>query len=109
MRALQWFSYYGQSPKVILVIENEEQMVIEALILLTFLSLIGFDILLFVPTCYNTIETHILSDFIYDKHTIGESIINVPVDAITKLTATLANKNVQQNNKSKGFLGKLFN
>lgn len=109
LRALQWFSYYGQSPKVILVIENEEQMIIEALILLTFLSLIGFDILLFVPTCYNTIETHILSDFIYDKHTIGESIINVPVDAITKLTATLANKNVQQSNKSKGFLGKLFN
>ena len=103
LRTIQWYMYYSQSPKVIIVSADESQISIESTILLTFLSLIGFDILIFVPTCYNTIETQVTKNLIYDKHIIGESVTDIPVDNIIK-----GNTINKESERKKGLFSRIF-
>ena len=109
-RVIQWYMYYNESPKVILVMESEQSLALQSVILLVFLSMMGFDILVFVPTCYNTIENRVTESFIYDKHIIGESMLNIKVDEIKQLPDLVegSNENVMDEPKKKGFFSRLF-
>lgn len=77
VRSLQSFDFTKKNPKVVAVCTTEQVCPLEDAILLTFMNLIGFDIVLFVPTGYQTIERylndnfpieHQIGDYIYDLH-----------------------------------------
>lgn len=78
VRSLQSFDFTKKNPKIVAVCTTEQVCPLEDAILLTFLNLIGFDVVLFVPTGYQTIERH-LNDNYPVEHQIGEYIYDLHV------------------------------
>jgi hypothetical protein len=74
LQAIQWFEFYNENPNVIVLLPNEAVLNTGDAVRLLFLSLMGFDILLFVPTCYNVLNNNFTMEFQYDTHNIGESV-----------------------------------
>lgn len=77
VRMLQSFDFTKKNPKLVAVCTSEQVCSLEDVILLTFLNLVGFDIVLFVPTGYQTVERflndnypveHQIGDYVYDLH-----------------------------------------
>ena len=77
IRMLQSFDFTKKNPKVVAVCTGEQVCSLEDTILLTFLNLVGFDVVLFVPTGYQTLERflndnypveHQIGDYVYDLH-----------------------------------------
>ncbi len=74
VRLLQQFDFTKRNPKLIYLITTETLMSPEDSIYVTFLSLLGFDVLFYVPTGYNIenhfnkkrMEEHQLGDYMYD-------------------------------------------
>ncbi len=75
VRLIQKFDFTKVNPKVIYVHTGDGIVSIEDAIMLTFLNLIGFDIILFTPTGYNMLGTYIndcniveyqIGDYFYD-------------------------------------------
>lgn len=71
IRMLQSFDFTKRNPKVVAILAGEQACSLEEAILLTFLNLIGFDVALFVPTGYQTIERFLNEGFPIE-HQIGE-------------------------------------
>ena len=55
-RMIQSFDFTKKNPKIVCIHTAEREGTLEDAIFLTFLSLVGFDVVLFVPTGYQTIE-----------------------------------------------------
>ena len=111
LRIIQWCMYYNESPKVVLVSTDERIICIEGIILLVFLSLMAFDTVVFVPTCYNSIENRVNPSFQYDRHIIGEAIYNLNTRGITQmapLDPDNCGNNSKKTQKKSGFFSKLF-
>ena len=68
---IQKFDFTKKNPKLIYVNTTEAMISLEDTILVTFLSLIGFDVIFFVPTGYQCIEKH-FAKRIMEEHQIGE-------------------------------------
>ena len=104
LQYIQWFEFYTYNPNLVLMLNTEKALTKEQFILLLFLKLVGFDILIFVPTCYSSIERFVGPEFIYDTHKIGEANYNVIVNEM------YVTPNIQINDKPKkqGFFSKLF-
>ena len=58
LRMIQKFDFTKKNPKIIYIITGETGLSLEDTIYTTFLNLIGFDILFFVPTGYQCIERY---------------------------------------------------
>ena len=71
IRMLQRFDFTKKNPKLVCVCASEQTASLEDAILLTFLNLVGFDVVLFVPTGYQTIERS-LNEPLLVEHQIGE-------------------------------------
>ena len=76
-----------KNPKVVAVCASEQACSLEDAILIAFLNLLGFDIALFVPTGYQTIERyfneglpveHQVGDYLYDLRIPDFNTISVP-------------------------------
>ena len=78
VRMLQSFDFTKKNPKIVAVCTGEQVCSLEDAILLTFLNLIGFDIVLFAPTGYQIIEQH-LNDNYPVEHQIGEYMYDLQV------------------------------
>ena len=76
LRMLQAFDFTRKSPKVVCVDAREDGATLQDAILLTLLNLVGFDVALFVPTGYRTIE-RFLADNLPVEHQIGEYIYDL--------------------------------
>lgn len=76
LRMLQAFDFTRKSPKVVCVDAKEDGATLQDAILLTLLNLVGFDVALFVPTGYRTIE-RFLADNLPVEHQIGEYIYDL--------------------------------
>ena len=76
LRMLQAFDFTRRNPKVVCVDAREGGASLQDAILLTLLNLIGFDIALFVPTGYQTIE-RFLADNLPVEHQTGEYIYDL--------------------------------
>ena len=76
LRMLQAFDFTRKSPKVVCVDAKEGGATLQDAILLTLLNLVGFDVALFVPTGYQTIE-RFLADNLPVEHQIGEYIYDL--------------------------------
>ena len=73
LRLIQGFDFTKKNPKVVAVSTKDEMPTLEDAILLTFLNRVGFDIAMFVPTGYQTIERY-LKDCLPIEHQIGAFI-----------------------------------
>lgn len=78
VRMLQSFDFTKKNPKVVAICTGEQVCSIEDVILLTFLNLVGFDVVLFVPTGYQTVE-RFLNDNYPVEHQIGEYVYDLSV------------------------------
>ena len=84
VRMLQGFDFTRENPKLVCLATDERGASLEDAILMTFLNLAGFDIAIFVPTGYQSIERH-LNDNLPVSHQVGEYMydLNVPdLDAL---------------------------
>ncbi|MBE6035768.1 MAG: hypothetical protein E7222_13885 [Clostridiales bacterium] len=86
LRLIQKYDFTKQIPKVILVHTKESSGSAEDSILLAYLNLIGFDIVMFVPTGYTTVERFYTRP-IFVEHQVGEYKYDLEIpdfDGITK-------------------------
>ena len=105
LRIIQWFNYTGYNPNVIVCSTDENIMSFSMLLLIRFFNKLGFDILIFVPTCYNSVEKY-LNYTEYDKYDIGRPMYDVDV---TGIEIRENNENyVRETQKKKGILSKFF-
>ena len=77
-RMIQNFDFTKTNPKIIYINTGEKIISLEDSILMAFLSLIGFDVLFFVPTGYRTVENFYNSD-IPDEHQAGTYIYDLRI------------------------------
>ena len=71
IRLIQKFDFTKKNPKLIYINTGETMISLEDSILIAFLNLIGFDILFFVPTGYNSVEKYFTGNLM-EEHQIGE-------------------------------------
>ena len=77
VRLLQQFDFTKKNPKLIYIMTSEVLLSAEDSIYVTFLNLLGFDVLFFVPTGYN-IENH-FNKKLLEEHQIGEYVYDLEV------------------------------
>jgi len=79
LRLVQNFDFTKTNPKIVYINTTEKEMSLENAILMAFLNLVGFDILFFIPTGYQSIERY-FNKRIVEEHQAGEYIydLNVP-------------------------------
>ena len=70
LRRIQNFDFTKKNPKLIIISTTEETLSLEDSILVAFLNLVGFDILFFVPTGYQSIEKYFQKPF-PNEHQLG--------------------------------------
>ena len=63
LRRIQNFDFTKKNPKLIIISTTEETLSLDDSILVAFLNLVGFDILFFVPTGYQSIEKYFQKPF----------------------------------------------
>ncbi len=78
LRMIQKFDFTKKNPKLIYVNAAEQIISLEDTILVTFLNLIGFDILFFIPTGYQSVEKY-LNQNVMEEHQIGEYVYDLQV------------------------------
>ena len=86
LRLLQRFDFTKKNPKVVCVATDDRPASLEDAIMLTFLNLAGFDVALFVPTGYQTIERY-LNGRIPVEHRVGEYLYDLAVPDFSALPA----------------------
>lgn len=97
LRMLQAFDFTRKSPKVVAVDAKEGGATLQDAILLTLLNLLGFDVALFVPTGYQTVE-RFLADNLPVEHQIGEYVYDLTPPELDAIPQP----------KPAGWLGRLF-
>lgn len=98
LRLLQWFDFTKATPKLIVLNNNEREPTLLEAIYLLFLSYLGFDIAIIVPTMYRSIGA-VLSSSIYQDIQIGEPKFDISSRQIAQAF----------NGKASGFLSKIMN
>ena len=78
LRMLQSFDFTKKNPKLLCIDTGDGGASLEDAILITFLNLVGFDVVLFVPTGYQTIERY-LNDNLPVEHQAGEYMYDLVV------------------------------
>ena len=78
IRSLQNFDFTKKNPKLIYVIPGETKLSLEDTIYTAFLNLVGFDILFFVPTGYQCVETWFQKKVV-EEHQAGNYIYDLTV------------------------------
>lgn len=97
LKLIQCFDYPFKVPKIIIYDNNKITFNDEDSIVLSFLNLLGFDILILTPTGFNNIEQKIFNKY-FDTHKL-ETI---------KFDLELPDLNLFNANKAKSFLANLF-
>jgi hypothetical protein len=85
LQYIQWFEFYTYNPNLILTLLDTRTLSINEFIILALLQSLGFDVLIYVPTCYSSIEQLAGQYFIYESHIIGEANYNINVDSLVIL------------------------
>ena len=76
LRMVQSFDFTKKNPKLIYIITAETQLSLEDTIYAAFLNLVGFDVLFFVPTGYQSVERFYQRN-LPEEHQIGEYIYDL--------------------------------
>ena len=78
VRLIQKFDFTKRNPKFIYINTGEKIISLEDSILAAFLNLVGFDVLFFVPTGYQSVEKH-FNRKLMEEHQIGDYIYDLQV------------------------------
>lgn len=84
IRIIQKFDFTKKNPKIIYINTSETVISLEDSILTAFLNLVGFDIVFFVPTGYQSIEKYFTGKLM-EEHQIGEYIYDMQVPDLDNL------------------------
>lgn len=84
LRMIQKFDFTKKNPKIIYINTTETVISLEDTILVTILNLIGFDVIFFVPTGYQSIEKH-LNKKLMEEHQIGDYLYDLTVPDLNNL------------------------
>ena len=98
LRLIQKFDFTKKNPKLVYVNATEQVISLEDTILVTFLNLIGFDILFFIPTGYQSIEKY-FNQRVMEEHQIGEYVYDLQVPDL---------KNLPSNKSRQSWRNKIF-
>ena len=71
VRMIQKFDFTKKNPKLIYINTGETVISLEDSIVVAFLNLIGFDVIFFVPTGYQSVENHFTKKLM-EEHQIGQ-------------------------------------
>lgn len=85
VRMIQKFDFTKKNPKLIYINTSETIISLEDSILVAFLNLIGFDIVFFVPTGYQSIEKYFNKNLM-EEHQIGEYKYDLQVPDLKSLS-----------------------
>lgn len=85
IRMIQKFDFTKKNPKLVYINTGETVISLEDSILVAFLNLIGFDIVFFVPTGYQSIEKHFTKSLM-EEHQIGEYMYDMQVPDLNSLS-----------------------
>ena len=109
LQNIQWFEFYTYNPNLILILENQNIPNVNNMILLALLQNFGFDILIFVPTSYSSIENLVGPKFVYDTNIVGEANYNVDTHGLhVTNNIEIIESNTEKQNTKQGFFSKLF-
>ncbi len=97
VRLIQKFDFTKTNPKLLYINTGEMPISQEDAIITAFLNLIGFDVVFFVPTGYQTVERYFTKD-ILDEHQIGEYMYGLQVPKLKIPPPKPAKKNTLFNN-----------
>lgn len=89
VRLIQKFDFTKKNPKLIYINTSETVISLEDSILTAFLNLIGFDIVFFVPTGYQSIEKY-FNKKLMEEHQIGEYQYDLQVPDLKRLSLNSA-------------------
>lgn len=78
LRLIQKFDFTKKNPKLIYINTKEQMISLEDSILAAFLNLAGFDVVFFVPTGYQNVETHFQKNVLIE-HQAGEYVYDLTV------------------------------
>ncbi len=78
IRLIQKFDFTKHNPKVVYINTTEKAISLEDSILTAFLNLVGFDIVFFVPTGYQSVERH-FNMRVMEEHQIGEYMYDLQI------------------------------
>ncbi len=98
LRMIQKFDFTKKNPKFIYVNTTETIISLEDSILAAFLNLIGFDIIFFVPTGYQSVEKY-FNKRLMEEHQIGEYMYDLNVSDL----GTISSNNTRQSWREKIF------
>lgn len=96
-KLLETFDYPSNIPKLVIYNNSKESFSDEDSIIIAFLNLIGFDIVIFTPTNYNTIEQKLRED-VFDKFQLPSIQFDLQIPASAH----------SENEKSKSIFTRLF-
>lgn len=85
IRMIQKFDFTKKNPKIIYINTTERVITLEESIVIAFLNLIGFDILIFIPTGYRNVEKFFNGD-IFEEHQIGEYLYDLRIPDFESFT-----------------------
>ncbi|HAG05134.1 MAG TPA: hypothetical protein DCG28_06780 [Lachnospiraceae bacterium] len=84
VRKIQSFDFTKDAPKLIYIYADREEITFEDAVIIAYLNIIGFDVLIFVPTGYSCVERY-YTDNILTEYKIGDYMYNLKVPDIATL------------------------
>lgn len=84
LRMIQKFDFTKKNPKLVYINTGESVISLEDSILTAFLNLIGFDVVFFVPTGYQSVERH-FNKRMMEEHQIGEYVYDMRVPDFARI------------------------
>lgn len=85
VRMLQSFDFTKKNPKLIYIHPGEQAISLQDAIVTTFLHLVGFDIVFFIPTGYQSMEKY-LNQPVMDEHIIGDYLYDLSIPDFQRLS-----------------------
>ena len=82
VRMIQSFDFTKSNPKILYLNTTEKVISLEDSIALAFMSVLGFDILMFIPTGYMSCEKYYRNDF-FVSHQIGDYCYDMPTPRLS--------------------------
>ena len=107
IRIIQWFNYTDYNPNIVVISNDENTLTFEDTLYLRFLSKLGFDILIFVPTQYSSVEKF-LNNTEYEVYDIGRPQYQIDTSSIKVVEQVDYAQKQTQSAEKKGWFSKLF-
>lgn len=86
VRLIQKFDFTRKNPKIVYINPTEKPISLEDSIITAFLNLVGFDVLFFVPTGYQSVEQH-FNRGLMEEHQIGDYMYDLKVPEFASVSS----------------------